>query len=508
MPSPAFKMTTNKVAEFVQIFGPALYSNNPVRKATPRPPLNLPFQIFGDPNVANAYAFQDDQRHQFDVVRAMLLERYLNWSPTITNLRAEARQFVDEALIKGRGTLWTEIWQPTGASFKVAGSFYDSVDNLAIDPDMEQLEQCFWIARRCVHPVWQVEREYGARAPVDQGQRRVDRQRGRVRDLRQRRLQPPPRRLQRPAPVLEDLLPDGDGHPPQRRLGQLRHALERFGDYIYLVVAEGVPYPLNLPPELQQAPGADGSNPDVVKRIFLNLQWPIPTYADGTWPVTVLDFHKVPRSPWPMSHLKPAMGELKFLNWAYSFLAGKIRNTSRDFVVVLKEAAEELKTIILGGQDMTMIELESGYKSINDVVQFLKHPEFNRSIWDVIEAVQNNFEKRVGLNEMAYGESPRQIRSAAEAEIKANHTSTRPDDMAEQVEAALTEAAGRRRSPPATCSGARTSRWCWARSAPSSGTSSSPPPTSRRPPTNSSTASRRGRRGSRTSRPTSPTSSR
>lgn len=440
MPAPAFKMTTNKVAEFVQIFGPAMYSNNPVRKVTARPPLALPFEVFGDPNMAQAYTFQDEQRHKFDQIRAALIQLYLNWSPSVTNLRSEARQYVDEALIKGRGCLWTEIWQPTGANFKVSGSFYDTVDNLATDPDMESMDQCFWIARRCVHPKWHVERQYGLKPGSIKGN------------------------CESIASITDDDMYERDGY--KRRSGGsndlLRYwkiysrmgmgtrlsgasktygnSLEMWGDYVYIVVAEGVPFPLNLPPELQAAPGAAGSNPEVQKKILMNLQWPIPTYAHGTWPVTVLDFHKVPRQQWPMSHLKPAMGELKFLNWAYSFLAGKIRNTSRDFVVVMKEAAEEIKTILLTGQDMTMIELENTYEDIRKVVQFLQHPEFNGSIWQVIAAVNENFEKRVGLNELSYGNTGKQIRSAAEAEIKSTHTSTRPDDMAEQVEAALTEA--------------------------------------------------------------------
>jgi hypothetical protein len=141
-----------------------------------------------------------------------------------------------------------------------------------------------------------------------------------------------------------------------------------------------------------------------------------------------------------MSHLKPGMGELRFLNWAYSFLAGKIRNTSRDFLVVLKEAAEELKTTILEGQDMSLIELDGAYQTIKDVVGFLQHPEFNGSIWPVIEAVANNFDRRVGLTELMYGQTSTNPRSATEVNVKTQGMNIRPDDMAEQVEAWMVEA--------------------------------------------------------------------
>jgi carbon monoxide dehydrogenase subunit G len=89
---------------------------------------------------------------------------------------------------------------------------------------------------------------------------------------------------------------------------------------------------------------------------------------------------------------------------------------------------------------MTMIELET-QKRIAEVVQFLKQPEFNASVWPVIQTVEKNLEKRLGLNELSYGSSDKQIRSAAEADIKSQGVSIRPDDMAECVEAWMAEAA-------------------------------------------------------------------
>jgi hypothetical protein len=108
-----------------------------------------------------------------------------------------------------------------------------------------------------------------------------------------------------------------------------------------------------------------------------------------------------------MAHAKAAMGELKFLHWAISFLMGKIRNTSRDFVAVLKEAGEEIKTQILEGRDLTLLEIDATHKTIQEVVQFLQHPPMNQEIWKVIEAVERNFDKRTGLTELMYGNEGR-----------------------------------------------------------------------------------------------------
>jgi hypothetical protein len=143
-----------------------------------------------------------------------------------------------------------------------------------------------------------------------------------------------------------------------------------------------------------------------------------------------------------MSHLKPAMGELKFLDWVYSFIASKIRISCRDFLAVQKSASAELKEIILSGKDYTLIEIEKQHGgTINEVVQFLQHPQFNGSIWDVVTAVEKNFAQRTGLSELMYGATAHQYRSAAEAQTKSSQLNIRPDDMAGLVEDAMTEVA-------------------------------------------------------------------
>ena len=50
LPKPTFAMTVNKVAELVQLFGPALYHTNPNRKVSPRQFPMLPVELWGDPN--------------------------------------------------------------------------------------------------------------------------------------------------------------------------------------------------------------------------------------------------------------------------------------------------------------------------------------------------------------------------------------------------------------------------------------------------------------------------
>ena len=50
-----------------------------------------------------------------------------------------------------------------------------------------------------------------------------------------------------------------------------------------------------------------------------------------------------------------------------------------------------------------MLEIDSDHKSIDEIVQFLQHPPVNGDIWKMIQAVEDNFDKRVGLTELMYG---------------------------------------------------------------------------------------------------------
>lgn len=461
--APSFAMTVNKASELVQLFGPILYHKNPVRQVNARKVPEIPQSLvmsqvqqqvaaygfdMADPMVAAQaqqqammmaqamYANAQNQTvalREIDKARADLLAFYLNYTPNALDLKTEARQAIDEALIKGMGCLWTELYRPEGLDVTMVGTFYDTVDNLLIDPDAESLRDAKWVARRCIHPIWRVEDDY----KLPRGTLR-----GNMESLNHfaEEMSDEDREYNKRTGRSNDLMvywkiysKMGIGGRLEGVPKQLRDTLEVFGNFCYLVVCDELPYPLNLPPQTTEIPGAP---------VDQAIQWPTPFWADGTWPFTPIAFHWVPRCPWPMSHLKPAMGELKFLDWIYSFVASKIRIACRDFLAVQKSASAELKEIILSGRDYTLVEIEKQHgKTIQDVVQFLQHPQFNNSIWDVVQAVERNFAQRTGLSELMYGATAHQYRSAAEAETKRSQINIRPDDMASLVEEAMTEVA-------------------------------------------------------------------
>lgn len=437
IPAPRFQMTVNKVAELVQIFGPVLYHRNPNRQVNPReyplPDQDLLTAVGNDPATQMFFQGllqQGLQAQAIDKSRAKMLEYYLNYTPDALDLAKASRRSIDESLIKGMGLLWTEVYQPVGGGPKVVGSFYDTVDNLVIDPDMPTLDAAKWIARRRIMPVWECERKFGLAPGTLNGsaesvnrQAEVDahpdgnylRQIGQTNDL---------------IVFWEIYSKTGIGGRLTGVDPRMAQPLEVYGDYCYLAIAVGVNYPLNVPSAIFDMPEQQAQ-----QEIMRRVQWETPYWADDDWPFEELIFHEIPSDPWPMSHIAPGMGELKFLNWMWSYLAGKIRVTCRDFVAILEEAGPDVKDLILHGVDYEVISIKgSTGRKIEDIVQFLQHPQFNADVWRIVEAVSELFDKRVGLTELMYGMSARQDRSATESATKRDAMNVRPDDMANKVE--------------------------------------------------------------------------
>lgn len=175
--------------------------------------------------------------------------------------------------------------------------------------------------------------------------------------------------------------------------------------------------------------------------LFTRTRWPIPFYADNNgWPFTPLQFHRKPGYSWPISHLKPGMPELKFLNWALSFLATRVMVSSKTLVGVAKAAGEDTKSQILKHEEsgFSLVELsETLGRSVNDIISVFQMPQVSPEIWTIVQAVSDMFDKRVGLTELTYGLTRNQFRSAAEAQVKSEQISVRPDDMANVLEDAM-----------------------------------------------------------------------
>ena len=437
-PRPSIMMTVNKVAEAVQLFGPSLYHRNPVRKVNSRHPPEIPLALFGDPNNPQTQAMmtpflqQMAQAQTIDDTRASLVQGVLNYLPTATDLKDHCRRQVDEAIIKGMGVMWTEVYRPVGAKHKIVGSFQDSVNNLILDPDAETMADVKWCARRCVKPVWEFEAEYG----LNPGSVKGNRESGNMLSAGAAVGE----KYKRKDGKTSDLIVYWKIWSKMGIGGLLRgidveaQEVDKFGQYVHLVVAEDVDYLLNLPESIW------GNHDEMYRR----AQWETPYWADDAWPFDSLIFHEIPDKLWPQSHFKPALGELKFINWAFSFMASKMHRASKDFIAMQDGMDAEFEQQITNGSDYEILKLKKSHgESIDNVIKFLQHPPFNKDFWTVIQFVMDAFEKRTGLTELMYGQSSHQYRSAAEADAKQQQLSIRPDDMANKVEDSASRTARR-----------------------------------------------------------------
>lgn len=441
---PTFKIGIQKAFELVALFGPTLYWRNPAREMPLRKQLELGPDAMGalqDPamlQMLQMLAQQQQQESASDHLVSSLFEMILNYTPDEQpggGLATHSSNSITEALVKGRGCLWPAIYTMPSSQRRMVGSFHDSVDNLLIDPDAPGpgLYGATWIAQKCCHPVSLVEREFNLppgslagkgtyESAWSQGERSTDANAG----------------LDRKAGVTSDLMEyykvyskvgvGGRLSGPTYMGAGLAEAFDRVcGDYAYVVVAPGVPYPLNAPRERVAS-----SNDDDVRRMF---RWPICYWLADRWPCAPLDFYTRPQSPWPIAPMAPGLGELTFLNVMMSQLANKVWMSSRTIMAYMQGLDEEIQAQIKGGADTVFLKMRHDQLDVGKQFQFLQYPQTGVDVLAVIDRVMQMFDKRVGLSELLYAmNSGGQSRTAEDVATKKQMVSIRPDYMAGRVE--------------------------------------------------------------------------
>lgn len=461
---PAFRMTINRVWEAVRLFGAVIHHRNPVRNVTARQyPMVSPqmLGIFPQPPVpqmgpdgqpvmgpdgqpvmmpdpGQMMYQQLVQQTQFlsekRQVVAKLLEDYLNYTPNELHLKDHSRKVVDEALIKGAGCWFTELYQFPGSDLRVAGSFYESFDNVLWDPDADDQADIRWIARRRTHSRDFVAQRFGIPPEDLKGTSESYESRSRRREVGYENKKKNGKTNDL-VTYWEIYSKTGFGDRLKDADEKLKGKFDALGDFCYIVVCDGVPYPLNIPPDIL---GDEVDETGVPPRLFQSVQWPIPFWVepDG-WPCTVLQWHGKPGYSYPISLIKPGIGELRFINYAMSFIATKIATSSQTLIGVAKAADNDLKAKILDSDDsgFKIVEISEAIgRSVNDVISVFNLPGVPNELFQIVAEVTNLFDRRVGLTELIYGMSRASFRSAAEAAVKSEQISVRPDDMANQLE--------------------------------------------------------------------------
>ena len=451
---PAFRMQVNKVFELIDIFGAVIYHRNPVRTVTVLQQPDLPPEAYGLP--ADMALMSPEQAELLSVARVdaeartsreiarQLLEAYLNYTPNELDLKRQAKKFVNEGLMKGMGVLWPELVELPGEQpIRMVGSFYDSVDNLLIDPDFDNMDDMLWCARRCVRPLEEIAAEYGI--PEDELGKHLDANTEIKADNEPRTSKRKAGQTQRLVTYYKVWSKCGAGDRFKDAPEKSRGVFDALGKYCYLVICEGVDYPLNLPPTVMQ----EDVEPEtgIPQSVMLRTAWPVPYFIDpGGWPFVPLAFHPKPGYAWPISHIKPGIAELRMLNWGMSFLASRIATSCETIIAVQKAADQELKDQLLAPSEggFKVIELaELLGRRIEDVISTFQMPQVTKDLWDILSAVADQFAQRTGLTELVHGYTRAQFRSAAEATIKQENVAVRPDTMANELEDAMSTLARR-----------------------------------------------------------------
>ena len=439
--SPRFKVTLNKAFEVVAILGPLIYSRNPVRYAEPPERVDYGPEVFGDPADPQVQAIhqqavaKDRQRRGVLKSGCQALERYLNYTPDQQpngGLKQASQDACTEGLVKGRGVLWSEAYQLPGSNRILTGNFYDTVDRLLVDPDAESANfgEAYWIARQCVEPHWKAERDrdlpYGSlrnkgnqESSEAQSSRRANLQGARMHDQG------------RTFDTTRYWKIWSIGGVGTRLTGTSKTMQQAFdevvGDYAYIEVARGVNWPLNMAKERFLT-----ATDEEVQEAF---SWPVPYWKAQKWPCAMLDFYRQPNCSWPISPLRPGLGELVALNIIISRLTSHIYHNTRTVTFVLKSAMKDVELALKSNDDDPVVGVPEILKDIDSIVKSIQGPAVNYDVWRIIDHLFNLFDKRVGLTELMFGLNPGAAsRISADAETKQQQIAVRPDYMAGRVE--------------------------------------------------------------------------
>ena len=452
---PDFQMKVMKVAEAVGIFGPSLYANNPTLAVNPRKfteiapiTLGIPPELLQPqqgPNgeqmlhpIAQQYQQQVQQREALETNRvsyANIFRDILNYEQRELDKQSHMRRIIDEALICGLGIGWTELVEYEGSGRKLVGTFYEPVRNFIADPDADSWESMLWVARERTMPYWEAE-ELFHYAPGDLQKY------CKVESLSQQSMSKASSDTsgsKQKTGKTNDLITFWEIYTKMGVGDRLKGVPEElqakawgdaFPKYCRLCICENVPFPLNIPPNVL----------DDKDEIMERASWPIPLYEDNQWPCVPMAFHPIPGQLWPQSHFKPALGEIQWLTWCFSFMANKVKTSCGTILGALAVAKDDLEEQLTqpGDNKIVWIKDAHGVKDIRGLLSYVQQPEFHQDLWNMMQAMLNEVDKRLGTAEVLYGmSSGSKDRSATETDIKYKSASSRIMDMGNAVEASL-----------------------------------------------------------------------
>jgi len=455
---PDFQMKYCKAADATQVINSRLYSSNPQIAVRPRRYTEVAPQALGidprslqppqpgpngEPGMPSMELMQWEarqaQRQNAEAVKESIgacFRDVLNYEQIELDKQSHMRRIIDEALLCGMGVGWTEVIEFDGSDRKLVGTFYEPVKNLLLDPDANCWEELQWVARKRCMPYWEAEELFGYKPGALKEYCRIESQAQQAMAKTSKKSQGTARTSGKTADTIEfweiySRMGIGDrlkGVPEE--LYESEAWSDAFPQYCKLCVCEHTSFPLNLHPSFADLPKEE---------LAAKVSWPIPFYLDNQWPCVPVVFHPVPNQLWPMSHFKPALGEMQFIMWCFSFLANKVRTSCGTTLVCPKEAQKELEELFAEPGDNKILWAKGAWDSNGKrLIDYIQAPEFHGDIWNMLQAMLAEVDKRLGMLDPVTGDSsgPKD-RSATESDHKFKSASGRINDMGTAVEAGL-----------------------------------------------------------------------
>lgn len=417
-----------KSAEFVALMLPYIHTKVPHRLVTPSRP-SLPMDIPLPPELQQVVLGNRATLDAQDKLRAWLLEFWLNYiSHEGYDLAGEVRRVLPEALVKGAAVTWIELTH--GPYGLMPASFGDTIDNLLVDPDAEQLKDAACVMHKRQMAIWRIAERFGYDREELRGQYESELQRSVTTTRADRKV-----------------LDGGDvgeyyevwsrmgiGHKlvgASDELKEERNALDSLGQHVFLAFMRGVPHPLNLPPRVLEGP-------DRVSEVQQRLQWPIALYEETSdpWPCTVCQFYPHSHDPWAQSPLANGLQCQIFLDALYYYVMRRVRTSCRDIIVTSKSLGEKIKKAMESGANFEMVD-HDGLPGVElkQLLEIIDFPPVNQDLWTVAAMVERQFERATGMTPLLSGAQPDATpRSATDVRAREGHVTSRPDDFADVVE--------------------------------------------------------------------------
>ena len=433
----------NLTAEFIEVMVPYVHYKIPNFLVSPhRPPLSAELVAM----VPEIQAQQMQVRKR-DAVLKELSQWWLEYLPGVTNLYSEGVLTNIEGLGKGMGIVWIEMQDGPYGDLPVAS--FDSIDYYFVDADAKRTRDAGFIIRERQESIYKIAERFGLDATK----------------LRSQHTSSLQSSVDRAAGTDWPNDPDNRGdigvyYEIYSRIGvgeklvnapkeweKQKNFLAELGPYVRVCVMEGVPYPLNVSPDLLAAavPQGEGVEQDLmaVEAIKLQLEWPLKLYENHTdpWPCSILRFRPDCESPYSRPILEPCLPLQKFIDHVYTFLLCRVRATSRDIILAASELAEDVKQALDSGLDQKIVDtvLEAG-KKITELVQVIQFPPMNKDLLDVLKIAEQAFEKASGMLASMYGaQAEAADRSARATEAREGHLVSRPDYYASCNEAFMSD---------------------------------------------------------------------